>query len=411
MPRPQNSPCSSFRKRSLFFLILIGFVSAGCTGKNIHKELREDTGILVREWTRQTKTQWEAGERQAEYSNPVQHENTLVFGNQSTGLIALYPGINQIKWSLNIPNGVVSELSIDKESVYFGGGDGYLYSASLETGRVLWRYEVRNPIISRPTLKNGRLFVTTSDDTVYAFDAGSGQWLWHYRRRSALSSTILGASAPLVDGNEVIAGLSDGFLISLSVDDGKLNWEKRIHEGQKFTDVDAEPVLDRSDRGTDSGTIYVPSYDGALYALERKSGRVMWKFDAGGSKRVVPDGTRLFFPSSDGNIYCLQKENAKVLWKFSIDSGVPTQVVVTDKYVIAGSSYQYLYVLDKNSGEAIYRYNVGSGSGFTGRPLFDPERKRLYVLSGAGNLYAFSLRQPTRLRPHGKTDPYQFLPR
>jgi outer membrane protein assembly factor BamB len=155
--------------------------------------------------------------------------------------------------------------------------------------------------------------------------------------------------------------------------------------------------------------VYVPSYDGSLYALKRQGGETVWRFDAGGSKNIVIDEQKLFFPSSDGTLYSLQKENGKVLWKFDLDRGVPTQLVVTDKYVIAGSSFQYLYVLDKNTGKGLYRFNVGNGSGFTGAPAFDSIHQRLYILSSAGNLYAFALRQPPRkIRPHGMTDPYEF---
>jgi hypothetical protein len=52
---------------------------------------------------------------------------------------------------------------------------------------------------------------------------------------------------------------------------------------------------------------------------------------------------------------------------------------------------------------------VGHGSGFSGSPGYDPVEKRLYILSGGGNLYSFELRQPPKkIRPHGMTDPYDF---
>jgi outer membrane protein assembly factor BamB len=384
------------------FLILAATV-AGCSGRNLHRELFDDPRIMNRGWTMRTRTRFDAGDRGAEFSNPVlvppngPAEGTLVFGNQSIGLISLYPGLNQTRWVLPIPGGVTSELQVDRDSVYFGGGDGFLYSANLETGRVNWRYEVRNPVISRPTISAGRVFVTTSDDTIYAFDAGTGKWLWHYRRRSAPSATILGASQPLVDGQEVIAGLSDGFLVSLSLQDGQLKWERKLHQGTKFTDVDAHPVLE-------NGVIYVPSYDGALYALKRQGGDVLWRFDAGGSKRVIVEDTRIFFPSSEGSIFALQKSNAKQLWKFELDRGTPTQLVSTDKYIIVGSSFQYHYVLDKETGRGLYRFNVGFDSGFRGSPTFDPDKQRLYILSGGGNLMQFIITPPRRQRPRGQVD-------
>ncbi len=340
---------------------------------------------MIRRWTFPTHGPFEVGDRGTEYSNPVVVENTLVFGNQSIGLISIYPILNQTRWTLPIRNGVVSPLTADHGAVFFGGGDGYFYSVSLETGKVNWKYDVRNPIVSRPTVSGGRVFVTSTDDTLYAFDAGTGKWLWHYRRRSAATATILGASAPLVDGNDVIAGLSDGYLVDLSLQDGQLKWEKKLQRGAtKFMDVDAHPVLE-------NGVLYVPSYDGALYALKRDNGDFIWRFDAGGSKEIVIDGDLIYFPSSDGNIYALQKSNAKVLWKFELDHGVPTRLVVTDHDVIVGSSYEYLYAIDKNTGQGRYRYDVGSGSGFSGAPAYDPVTKQLYILSGAGNLYCFKL--------------------
>jgi outer membrane protein assembly factor BamB len=398
--KPQK-PRNSSKLASKISLLSLVFL-AGCSGRNIHSDLHADNRIMVRKWALQTRTNFQAGDRGYEYSNPVLVENTLVFGNQSVGLVAMYPTINQQRWVLPIKGGVISELAVDKNSVYFGGGDGFLYCVNLENGRVVWRYEVRNPVLSRPTLSGGRLFVTTTDDTIYAFDAGTGKWLWHYRRRSAQSSTILGASSPLVDGNEVIAGLSDGFLVALSVEEGQLKWERKLHQPGKFVDVDAHPILD-------NGLLYVPSYDGALYALKRQGGDVVWRFDAGGSKTVGLDGGRVFLPSSDGNIYALQKNNAKVLWKFELDKGVPTRLVVTDRYVIAGSSFQYLYVIDKETGKGVYRFNVGYGSGFSGSPAFDPATQRLYMLSQIGNLYSFQLRKPPRkIFAHGSTDPYEF---
>lgn len=359
-----------------------------------------DGEILQREWTYPTHGTFDAGERGSEFSNPVLADNTLIFGNQTVGLVALYPGMVRTRWVLPIHGGVVSELQVERGAVFFGGGDGFLYSVNIENGRVNWRYDLRNAQISRPTLDNGKIYVTTSDDTVYAFESGTGKWLWHYRRRTAPLATIHGASAPLVDGGEVLAGLSDGFLVSLAIGDGQLKWERKLHNGTKFTDVDAHPVLDR-------GVLYIPSYDGALYALKRQGGEIIWRFDAGGSKRAVVDGERIYLPSSDGNLYALDRNNAKVLWKFPLDHGTPTQIVMTDRHIIMGSSHQYVYVLDKDDGQGIYRFNAGYDSGFYGTPEYDTASHRLYMLSTNGNLYAFTFKAevPRREFLHAVTTP------
>ena len=396
---------TGFKKRALSSAAVPALAlcaGLGCSGPQFHPDLKEDPHLLIRKTTLSTHGIFDMGDHGTEYSNPIISENTVVFGNRSVGLTSYYPEIHQTRWTLPIKGGVVSELTASRGNVFFGGGDGFLYSVNLENGRVNWKYEVRNPLISRPTVVGGRVFVTTSDDVVYAFDAGTGKWLWHYRRRSAPSATILGASAPLVDGNEVLAGLSDGFLVALSLQEGQLKWERKLHKGTKFTDVNAHPILD-------NGVVYVPSYDGALYALRRKDGQVLWRFDAGGSKEVIIEDNKIYFPSSEGTIYALQKNSGKVLWKFDLDHGTPTQLAVTHQSIIVGSSFQYLYLLDKNTGKGLYRFNAGYGSGFSGSPAYDPEKEKIYILSGAGNLYSFAFRKPPqKIRPHGSTDPYGF---
>jgi outer membrane protein assembly factor BamB len=132
--------------------------------------------------------------------------------------------------------------------------------------------------------------------------------------------------------------------------------------------------------------------------------------DVGGSKRVVVDEDRIYFPATDGFIYCVQKSSGKIVWQFEMDGGVPTQLAVTDQLVIMGSSFQYLYALNKKTGKPLYRYNVGNGSGFHGAPAFDPASQQVYILSGAGNLFDFEIRKAAlKQYPHGKADPYRFL--
>lgn len=384
-------------------IVALAFAVAGltgCAGRDLYPRLKDDKRLMVRLWTQMTQRDV-LKEHGSDFSNPVVSDNMLIYGSKSRGLTALYPKLNQERWNFPIPGGVVSELTIDKGAVFFTGANGELYSVNIETGVVNWKYDLRNPVTSRCVISGGRLFVTTSDDTVYAFDAGTGKWLWHYRRRSAQSSTVLGASAPLVDGKDVFVGLSDGFVVQLSLQDGQLKWEKKIHQGTRFTDVDATPVLDQ-------GILYIPSYDGALYALKRSNGDIVWRFDAGGSKDIIIEDQRIFLPSSNGTIYALQKNNAKILWKFELDRGTPTRLTVVDDFLAFGSSFQYLYLIKRSDGTPVYRFNTGSESGFYGSPAWDSKQKRLYILSAAGNLHAFALRQPPKKTYWlGKADPYE----
>lgn len=365
------------------------FWTAGCNPRMIHQDI-PDERVFVREWTLPTSSLMErdAGDRGSEFSNPVVFQNSIVFGSHRKGLVAMYPKTQQIRWTLPIPKGVSGEILREEATGFFGAGDGYLYAVDLERGRVKWKYAMRSPYISKPAFVGGKLFVTSSDDSVYAFDAGSGQMLWTYRRRSANPTSILGASTPTVDQNQILVGMSDGYLVSLTPEEGKVKWEKRLNEGKKFTDIDAQPVVSED-------MLFVPAYDGALYALKRENGDVLWKADIGGNRQVLISGDRVFQASSDGWIVALDRRSGKVLWKFEMDLGVPTKLsIIDDRFLVFGSSSRYLYALRMSDGNLRYRFDVGYESGFSGSPLYDSAHRLLVILSKAGNLYSFTYHSP-----------------
>jgi outer membrane protein assembly factor BamB len=183
----------------------------------------------------------------------------------------------------------------------------------------------------------------------------------------------------------VFSGFSDGSFVAFNVNDGSMIWEKKLNSQGKFTDVDARAVLS-------NGIIYVPAYDGALYALKRDNGEILWKFDAGGAKQVLIDDDRLYLPSSDSFVYAIQKSSGRELWKFPLDRGVPSILIQEGPYLFFASTFQYLYAIQKSDGKPVSRFNVGWGSGFSGAPAYDPETRMIYWISGAGNLYTFRIK-------------------
>ncbi len=81
-----------------------------CSSRDLYQKIGENKKVLVRQWTFPTRSVWEAGERGVEFSAPLLVDETLVFGSTQQGVIALYPGTNQLKWVLPIVDGVNSEI-------------------------------------------------------------------------------------------------------------------------------------------------------------------------------------------------------------------------------------------------------------------------------------------------------------
>ncbi|MEW6055889.1 MAG: PQQ-binding-like beta-propeller repeat protein [Bdellovibrionota bacterium] len=372
-----------YEKASSFLAIaVILFITTACGSRNLYRNAKlPENPPLERGYVYTTRNfVFEAGDDPVEFASPLATKDTIFVGSRTRGLEAFYKKLFLEKWRLELKNGVSSELLLDQNKLYFGANDGHFYAVDAEFGKVLWKYETKVPVIARPTIANGKVYFTAQDDIVYCLEQNTGKWLWHYKRGGNYITTIHGNSVPAVDESAVYVGFSDGYLVSLNAKDGNLLWEQKIHKGTKFTDVDAMALV------TDT-QVFVPSYDGELYALDKVKGKVLWHIDVGGSKKVLVDDRALFLASSNGHIYSIDKETGRISWKFELDEGTPTNLVQRGNYLAFGSSRQYFYAIYKGNGTLAYRHNVGLRSGFVSNPMQSGDE--IFVLSNFGNLYVF----------------------
>ncbi|HRK03018.1 MAG TPA: PQQ-binding-like beta-propeller repeat protein [Oligoflexia bacterium] len=381
-----------FRKISL---TLVAFALPGilaCGSRNLHKntDLSKAGGSPIERTFVKTShpENPDAGVERVEFGAAVSTADAVFTANEVEGVAAFFRSNFAKKWTFRVKNGVSSALLLAEDgagghTLFFGANDGYFYALDAEFGRILWRYETKLPVYAKPTLAGGKIYFTTSDEVVFCLDQNSGKWFWHYKRTHNIGTSIRGNSSPTIDGKHIIVGFSDGYVVALGAKDGNLVWERKIHSGKRFMDVDASAVADGS-------TLFMPSYDGGLYALDRTTGKILWKVDAGSAKKVLldpRDSKSLYVAASDGTVVALNRSSGRILWKFELDAGTPTELVLKDNYLAFGSSVQYFYVIHKGDGSLAYRHNVGLRSGFVSNP-FQSENE-LFLMSNFGNLYVF----------------------
>ena len=94
--------------------------------------------------------------------------------------------------------------------------------------------------------------------------------------------TLRGTSSPIIttDGS-VIAGFSNGIVVSVAAEDGVWSWEERVavpdgeYDIERVIDVDGDLLLD----GT---RILASSYQGNIMAFDILTGRIVWGMEAFG---------------------------------------------------------------------------------------------------------------------------------
>lgn len=223
--------------------------------------------------------------------------------------------------------------------------------------KVLWQFKTNGQIWSNPASDGERIVFGSDDGHIYALQARTGKPIWQFKTKNRVRSE------PLLSRTHVYATSDDGFLYSLSLDTGSLVYKTRIHPSSIHRSMPLEAQnyfydWSGSSPAMDENFLYVGSADNHFYAIDKTSGKVLWRFKTSGiirSKPLVMDD-RVVFGSRDHNLYAVNKRNGKLLWKFNTEGIVTSEPVLIDQNIVIGSRSAKIFSVKADSGKMNWQH-------------------------------------------------------
>lgn len=276
-----------------------------------------------------------------------------------------------------------------------------------------WTREGVAPVLSPPAVVDGRVVVASVDNVVTAIDLDTGELVWRHAQRldpgRFAELELYGAPTPVLAGDQLLVGFSDGTLAGLDADNGSLAWQRRVGEGQ-YPDILGAPVAVGDD-------YVVAGFTEPLVGIDARSRNVRWRLDVGGAGAAVsgggsgptPDGSFggaddafVFHGGGDGVLRCVDARTGAQLWEWDSDtSSALTTPVPTDAGLLVGAAAGSVYLVDGSSGELVWSWApTFHVSGVTVPPSVDG--RQAVIVTNAGNLVSFVV--PNEPGPWGRSD-------
>ena len=128
-----------------------------------------------------------------------------------------------------------------------------------------------------------------------------------------------------------------------------VKWKLKLQESSEAAYAFNNPVVI-------GNTIYFGSTDGNVYALDIESGYMRWVFKTGGAINSVPvaDNERLYIGSNDGKLYAINRETGDLAWDFQADNTIQSTIIKHENSVIFVSDGGFVYSLDPATGRELY---------------------------------------------------------
>jgi outer membrane protein assembly factor BamB len=309
----------------------------------------------------------------------------LVIGSRGANVVGVAPDTGHVDWATEVSGGVDSAAAFDgvRGQVYLGADDGSFYAVDPQSGKIRWTYRGKGAVERPAEVGPELVYFGSAADRIVALEAATGKWRWQYERDMPEGFTIHGYAGPRLRGTQVISGFADGYVVALTAAAGDVLWARSLAAASdQFVDVDTTPTL-RDD------VAYVASYSGGLYGLDPRDGSIRLRVGIEGVGDITADAERLYFVAPRLGLHATTRDG-NVVWRQGLtQAGDLTQPVIFGRYLLFSGSKAGMFVVDRETGELIELFNPGHG--MCAPPTLDVARRRVYILSNSGALYALSL--------------------
>lgn len=238
-------------------------------------------------------------------------------------------------------------------------------------------------MFSTPTVVGDLLFIGACAGTFYALNRTTGQVQWSYDIRKD-GKQISFHGNPLVTGDLILIGTDHncdpegvGHVYAFERESGRVRWKYRS----------ASVPTDIVQLGSD---VYFGSFQDRWSSVKLHTGGLNWSYstdtpnpDCTFVKSPVAAANRLFFTGLDGAVYSLDAASGRVIWRRKLTAAPSTSLVFWDKTLYVGTTDQHIYRLNPETGAVVAQ--LATEATPAGRPAF-----------AADSLYIFLENRPER---------------
>ena len=309
---------------------------------------------------------------------PVIDGERIFAASQNGNIYGLELESGAVIWRTRLDDEIIAGgVGAGRGLVLVGTANAEVISFNQFTGEELWRGAVSSEVLSPPQTNGDVVVAQTVDGKLVALDAGDGSRRWIYET-TLPALTLRGTNRPVITPQGyVIAGFSNGTLISVAADDGIWRWEERIAVPEGRYDI--ERVIDADgDLRLDGNRVLASSYQGNVMAFDIATGRIVWGMEASSYHGLDRGFGNLYFSSDSGHVVAVRDNSDEIVWtNEDLEYRAVTGPTTIGNYIAVADFEGYVHVLSQIDGRIV------------GRTRVDNNGVRAGILTAGGRLYVF----------------------
>jgi len=313
----------------------------------------------------------------------------FVFAASDDGEIIAVNTINgDLMWQTEVENSITGGVGAGDGIVMIGTEAAELIVFNQSNGEEVWRASVSSEILSQPKTNGDIVVAQTVDGKLIALNREDGMQRWTYET-TLPALTLRGTSSPIITSEgTVVAGFSNGIVVSVAAEDGVYVWEERVavpdgqYDIERVIDVDGELLVDGS-------RILAASYQGNLMAFDIASGQIVWGMEASSYHGMDQGFGNIYYSDDKSHLIALRNNSSDVVWQNEeLQYRDLTAPKTISNYVAIADYEGYLHLVSQIDGRIVGRTRIDN-DGIRSN-LIDDDGK-LIVYGNSGSLVSLTI--------------------
>ena len=247
-------------------------------------------------------------------SPPLLSGNNIIFSDNK-GTIFSANEFGKINWKKNIYGKIYKKvyknlvLSVYENNIYIADNIGFIYSISLDTGKLNWIKNHGIPLKSNIKVFKKKIFIINQDNRLLCFSTLDGSKIWDIRSISSFIKLQNFLSLATSNQENIIAINSSGDLFKAKAESGDIIWS---------LNVSGAMYLDTTDFFKTSGIVVekndiIFSAGFSTFSVNLEDGTLNWEKNISSVDTPIIDKNKIFIVTSNGYFAILNKDTGEII--------------------------------------------------------------------------------------------------
>lgn len=304
----------------------------------------DDMGYLTAYALKDGKALWRFQSGKRIVGKPAVSEGIVVFGSADCKIYGLNAQNGNLLWTVETSEPVLGAVTIDNGTAYIGASDHTFRAINTCNGEIKWTFTgVKGYIETKPLVTDSKVIFGAWDNTLYALNKADGRELWKWTGGLTRMHFSPAAVWPVAAEGKVFITDPQRAMTAIEIETGNTVWrtfQSMVREtiglsedGERiYSKTMNDSIVCYSTKGSHphelwasnvgfgyehapsmqvekDGIVFGSTKEGLIFALEAKTGKVLWKHKIGNSliSTVVPlSGNRILFTATGGEVGLLK---------------------------------------------------------------------------------------------------------